>query len=137
MYTCVDSTGVWKSSWFDCRMYEPGRVRYLTVWYYSLHRIIKHEQHEPHNNIKQQQQKNINKKQKNKKQTNCVTSFSTDVSVVPRAVPRGLKQERQWKTDLTAENNAFLFIDFYIIETLYIPVTITTNSDHAVEKLLW
>ena len=105
--------------------------------YYSLHRIIKHEQHEPHNNIKQQQQKNINKKQKNKKQTNCVTSFSTDVSVVPRAVPRGLKQERQWKTDLTAENNAFLFIDFYIIETLYIPVTITTNSDHAVEKLLW
>jgi len=99
--------------------------------YYSLHRIIKHERHEPHNNIKQQQQKTINKKQ-----TNCVTSFSTDVLVVTRAVTRGLKQERQWKTDLTAQNNAFLF-DFYIIETLYIPVTITTNSDHAVEKLLW
>ena len=78
----------------------------------------------------------MNKKQKNKKQTNCVTSFSTDVSVVTRAVTRGFKQERQWKTDLTAQNNAFLF-DFYIIETLYIPVTITTNSDHAVEKLLW
>jgi len=101
--------------------------------YYSLHRIIKHEQPEHHNNNKKHKQK----AKKNKKQTNCVTSFSTDVSVVPRAVPRGLKQERQWKTDLTAQNNAFLFIDFYIIETLYIPVTITTNSDHAVEKLLW
>ena len=39
--------------------------------------------------------------------------------------------------DLTAQNIAFLFIDFYIIETLYIPVTIVTNSDHTVEKLLW
>ena len=39
--------------------------------------------------------------------------------------------------DLTAQNNAVLFIDFYIIETLYISVTIATNSDHAVEKLLW
>ena len=26
MYTCGDSTGVWKSSWFDCRVH--GRVRY-------------------------------------------------------------------------------------------------------------
>ena len=34
--------------------------------------------------------------------------------------------------DLMAENNAFFKIDFYIIETLYIPVTIV-NSDHAVE----
>ena len=34
--------------------------------------------------------------------------------------------------DLTTENNAFFFIDFYIIETLYIPVTIV-NSDHASE----
>ena len=25
MYTCVDSTGVWKSSWFDCRVH--GRRR--------------------------------------------------------------------------------------------------------------
>ena len=33
--------------------------------------------------------------------------------------------------DLTTENNAF-FIDFYFIETLYIPVTIV-NSDHASE----
>jgi len=36
------------------------------------------------------------------------------------------------KWDLTAQNNAFLFIDFYIIERFYIPVTIV-NSDHAVE----
>jgi hypothetical protein len=34
--------------------------------------------------------------------------------------------------DLTTQNKAFLFINFYIIETLYIPVTIV-NSDHAVE----
>jgi hypothetical protein len=35
--------------------------------------------------------------------------------------------------DLTAQNNAFLFIiDFYIVETLYKPVTIA-NGDHAVE----
>jgi hypothetical protein len=34
--------------------------------------------------------------------------------------------------DLMAENNAFFKIEFYIIETLYIPVTIV-NSDHAVE----
>ena len=34
--------------------------------------------------------------------------------------------------NLTAQNSAFIFIDFYIIETLYIPVTIV-NSDHAVE----
>ena len=33
--------------------------------------------------------------------------------------------------DLTAQNNAFLFIDFYTIETRYI-VTIV-NSGHAVE----
>jgi hypothetical protein len=30
------------------------------------------------------------------------------------------------------QNNAFLLIDFYIIERLYIPVTIV-NSDHAVK----
>jgi hypothetical protein len=29
------------------------------------------------------------------------------------------------------------FIDFYIIEMLYIPITIATNSDHAVEMHLW
>jgi hypothetical protein len=29
--------------------------------------------------------------------------------------------------DLTAQNNAFLFIDFYIVETLYKPVTIAKN----------
>ena len=34
--------------------------------------------------------------------------------------------------DLTAQNSAFVFIDFYIIETLYISITIV-NSDHAVE----
>ena len=35
---------------------------------------------------------------------------------------------------LTAQNSAFFFkkLYFYIIETLYIPVTIV-NSDHAVE----
>jgi hypothetical protein len=36
------------------------------------------------------------------------------------------------RADLTVENNAFFKIDFYIIETLYIPVTIV-NSDHAAE----
>jgi len=34
--------------------------------------------------------------------------------------------------DFTAQNNAFFFIDSYIIETLYIPVTIV-NSNHTVE----
>ena len=33
---------------------------------------------------------------------------------------------------VTAQNNGFFFIDFHIIETLYIPVTIV-NSDHAVK----
>ena len=37
--------------------------------------------------------------------------------------------------DLTAENNAFFKIDFDIIETLYIPVTIV-NSDHAAEAYM-
>jgi hypothetical protein len=36
-----------------------------------------------------------------------------------RAVTRDLKN-----CDLKARNIAFVFIDFYIIETLYIPVTI-------------
>jgi hypothetical protein len=38
--------------------------------------------------------------------------------------------------DSTAQNNAFfifIFFDFYIIEMLYIPVTIV-NSDHTVES---
>ena len=40
--------------------------------------------------------------------------------------------------DLTAQNtsNAYIFfIDFYIIQTLYIPVTIV-NSDHTVEATM-
>ena len=42
-------------------------------------------------------------------------------------------------SDLTAENNAFIKIDFDIIETLYIyiPVTIV-NTDHAAEaSMIW
>jgi len=39
------------------------------------------------------------------------------------------------RADLTAKNNAFFKIDFDIIETLYIPVTIV-NSDLTPPKFL-
>jgi hypothetical protein len=43
---------------------------------------------------------------------------------------RGLSPSSE-NCDLTAQNNAFFF-DFYIIETLYIPIT-TIKSEHAIE----
>jgi hypothetical protein len=52
-----------------------------------------------------------------------------------RAVTRGLKQERQGsgvEALVSQITHVFFLFDFYIIQTLYIPVTIA-NSDHAVE----